>query len=652
MNQSNEQFFLDKKESDNSPNQEKSSANTSQQQFLKPRKKSYWWIWAIIIVAIIAGYSIYKYYNTTPTNPYVTEAAAAQNIKQSVDVTGNIEAAAEFNLNFKSAGTVQSVKVAVNDQVKKGQVLTSLDTTDLNSQLNQAQANVAVAQAQLKQVQEGTRSEEIAVQETNVDNAQTTLESAKTNYDLTKQNIDNDLSNAQTTITNNQKLLTDAETNLRNVEHQTSQNITNTIDSNLNQLNLTIIQENTIDKNFHDIWDNSQYYTKFKNIDWTSTITIDNLITQSERQKITFSNSYQQAMSSKTEGDNNQAINDALDYLNSNTQILNYLNQLLYSETVDVFFSPTELSTLRGRQTSNESSHNQNLSSVQNLTNTIASTKASNQLSIDNAKTQITNYQNQIQTAEENIAKINVNGQSQMQSAQDQITNAENQLKIQQKQLELKKAGPTSAAIAVAQAQVVSAQAQVNTIQAQISNYSIVAPVDGIITQVNVEVGEQSSSANPIIQMHSNADYEINSEIAETDIDKIKIGNKAIITFDAFTKDKRFTGTVVEIDPAATTIQGVIYYKTKVILDNQDNQVKTGMTANLEIITAEKENVLAVPNQAIKTNDQDEKYVDILTNQKTFSTESKTVTTGIRGNTHTEIITGLSGGEEVVILKK
>jgi RND family efflux transporter MFP subunit len=217
--------------------------------------------------------------------------------------------------------------------------------------------------------------------------------------------------------------------------------------------------------------------------------------------------------------------------------------------------------------------------------------------------------------------------------------------------LELKKAGATPAAIAVAQAQISSTQTQVATIQTQISNQSIIAPVDGVITQVNVEIGEQSSSANPIIQMQSNADFEINTDIAETDIDKIKIGDKAIVTFDAFTKDKKLTGTVVEIDPSATAIQGVIYYKTKVILDAQDNKVKPGMTANLEIITAEKKDVLAVPNPAVKTNDQEEKYVDILTNTETFTTESKTIKTGLRGNTHTEITEGLTGGESIIILE-
>jgi hypothetical protein len=232
------------------------------------------------------------------------------------------------------------------------------------------------------------------------------------------------LANANTTITNAQKLLLDAETNLRNVEKQTTQNITNTIYSNLNTLNLAIIQENTTDKNIHEIWDNSQYYTKFKNIDWTTTINVDNLISQSNFQKSNFNNSYNQAVSSKSENDNDKAITDALTYLNTNTQILNSLNQLLYSATVEVFFSPSELSNLRNRQSSNEASHNQNLSSIQNLPNNLVNTKISNQLAIDNAKTQITNYQNQIQTATENIAKINVNSQSQLQTAKDQITNA------------------------------------------------------------------------------------------------------------------------------------------------------------------------------------------------------------------------------------
>ncbi len=646
MTEKQDNFFLDEQSKEDSKGSDQKDKN-----LLKPRKKSYWWAWVIAIIVLLVGYGGYAYFTQEKENPYITEVAAQQDILQSVDVTGTIKPAEEIDLNFKNAGTISIINVIVSDKVNKGDILATLDTTELNGQLSQAQANVAVAQAQYNQVLEGTRQEEIDVAKTNIKTAETSLSSAKINYNLTKNNIDNDLKTAQTNLTNTENLLDDAQKNLENIENQTDQNITNAIEDNLNAINLALVKEDSVRNNIDEIWETKLYYDRFKSLDFFTVNDTDNLLIKAVNQKSIAQNSYNIAKVSKTISDTQKAANDTLTYVNTYTQILYNFNSLLYLPNSDVIFTSTEITNLRSRQTSNEAAHNQNLSSVQSLTNAIANTELNNQIAIDNARTQVTNYQNQILTAIENIEKIQINSVSQLQASQDQIDNAENQLEIQKKQLQLQESGPTPAAIAVAQAQIMSAQAQANTIQTQISNLSIIAPVDGIITQVNVSIGEQSSSANPIIQMHSDAEYEINADIAETDINKIKLNDKTIITFDAFTRDLEFTGTVVEIEPSATIIQGVVYYHTKVILDDQDSSIKPGMTANIEIITAEKDNVVAAPNQSIKT-ESGTKFVEILPNLNDWNNvKTINIETGIRGNTHTEILSGLNGGENIIILK-
>ncbi|MBU0647766.1 efflux RND transporter periplasmic adaptor subunit [Patescibacteria group bacterium] len=629
---------------------EKEENQSESPEFLKPRKKSYWWVWLIVILVLIGGGIAYGYYTKPLENPYITEIATRQDITQSVEVTGTIKPSAEINLNFKSAGTITSINVEISDQIYKGDVLASLDTSELNSQLAQSQASVSVAQAQLSQVLEGSRPEEISVAETNIDTAQSNLSTAQINYQLTKNQIANDLKTAETNLSNTQKLLADALTNLNNIQNQTDQNLINTIDSNLNQLNIILISEQSVKTNIENVYDNNTWYEIFKDLDFGRMVQTDNLRKQTPFVRQNAQTSYNQALITRTVSDNQQAISDMLLYLDNITQILNNTNSMLYMESAQYIFTSTDLSSLKSRQSANEASHNSNLTNTQNLKNSIDNTNINNQISVDNAQNQVTSYQNQIQTAEENIESIKITSNKKLQDAQDQITNAEDQLKIQQKQLDLIKAGPTSAAIAVAQAQVAQTQAAVKVIQTQIANQQIIAPSNGIITQVNVSEGEQSSSANPIIQMHSDAKYEINAEIAETDINKIKIGDKTIIDFDAFTKDDKFTGEVVEIDPASTVLQGVVYYNTKVILDTEDPKIKPGMTANIEIITAEAKDVIAVPNQAVK-KDGSQYFVEILTDETTLSVEKSTVTTGLRANTHTEIKSGLSGEENIIILK-
>jgi HlyD family secretion protein len=171
-------------------------------------------------------------------------------------------------------------------------------------------------------------------------------------------------------------------------------------------------------------------------------------------------------------------------------------------------------------------------------------------------------------------------------------------------------------------------------IQKQIENNIIKAPIDGRITEVNSEVGEQVVSATPVINLLADNNFEIEVYISESDISKIKVGNKANITFDAFGDDYKISGQVYFIDPAATSISDVIYYKIKINFSEDEISknnfiIKSGMTANVDIIADYKENVFAVSSRAILVRDNGEQYIRVL-NDETVS--EITVTTGINGD--------------------
>ena len=176
----------------------------------------------------------------------------------------------------------------------------------------------------------------------------------------------------------------------------------------------------------------------------------------------------------------------------------------------------------------------------------------------------------------------------------------------------------------------------------------IIAPVNGIITEINYEFGEQTSLTKPVIQMIGESNLEIEVDIPESDIAKIDVGQKSEITLDSFGDDEIFIGNVTFIDPAETVIQDVVYYQVKVQFSDNLNKVKPGMTANVTIYTAQKSNVLRVPLRAVKQNNGD-KIVDVLVGE---NTEQKKVVIGLKGNDFIEIISGLSAGEEVVTFIK
>ncbi|MFA4871619.1 MAG: efflux RND transporter periplasmic adaptor subunit [Patescibacteria group bacterium] len=266
---------------------------------------------------------------------------------------------------------------------------------------------------------------------------------------------------------------------------------------------------------------------------------------------------------------------------------------------------------------------------------------------------------NALQTAKSNLAN-NIN------SYDSQIGAAENSLAISKAQLDLKKAGPRTFDLAAARAQVAQAQAQLDQTLVGLKDYAIVAPIDGTVIQVNYKLGEQTNFvssgqdglAKPAIKMLGNEKLQIKVNIPESDIAKIKIGDQAVIQLDAFGADHIFSGLVTFIDPAQTTIQDVVYYQTTVGFDSDswNERVKSGMTSDVTIKTAEKDNVLYIPQRAVKVRETTlgevaEKYVAVLGDNN--QTTEKTVTIGLRGdNGLVEVISGLAKGEKVVTFKK
>lgn len=229
-------------------------------------------------------------------------------------------------------------------------------------------------------------------------------------------------------------------------------------------------------------------------------------------------------------------------------------------------------------------------------------------------------------------------------------------LQIQQEQLDLKRRKwdtykpeeKEAAKLAVE-----SARATIWTIQKLLKKNIVYAPTDGMIIKKYLEVGEMASMTTPIVTISGEKGFEIEADIPESDIDKVKIGQRGEATFDAFDSDEIFYFTVSEIEPAATVILDVVYYKVNFKMEKEDSRIKSGMSTDIDILTSERKNVLSVSNQAVK-NDEGNKYVEVLKiiDEKKV-TERKDVKVGLRGdNGMTEIISGLSEGDEVVTFVK
>ena len=201
-------------------------------------------------------------------------------------------------------------------------------------------------------------------------------------------------------------------------------------------------------------------------------------------------------------------------------------------------------------------------------------------------------------------------------------------------------------------ATVKSAEASYQIALNNLSKASLSSPINGTITEINNKEGEVLGSGvikESFAKIISD-DFIIESKMPESDILKIKNGMDAEITFDAIGGDEKFKAKVIEIDPAETLVQDVVYYKTKFKLENIDSRLKPGMTANIDVQTAKKDDVFVVPMRAVKT-ENNTKYVEILVGNN--QTEKIEVVTGIEGDDGMiEIKSGVKEGDKVVTFVK
>ena len=132
---------------------------------------------------------------------------------------------------------------------------------------------------------------------------------------------------------------------------------------------------------------------------------------------------------------------------------------------------------------------------------------------------------------------------------------------------------------------------------------------------------------------------------------KIKSGDTARITLDAYGDEEEFNASVISIEPAETLVEGIPTYKVKLQFDAQDERIKSGMTANIDILTAKKEDVVTIPQRAIITKGGEKlvRIVEELPKEKITNINEVTVKTGLRGsNGRIEITEGVKEGDKVV----
>jgi HlyD family secretion protein len=214
----------------------------------------------------------------------------------------------------------------------------------------------------------------------------------------------------------------------------------------------------------------------------------------------------------------------------------------------------------------------------------------------------------------------------------------EAQLADAQRELERLKDGVDPDDIAATQARLAAAQAT-------LTQATITAPFAGVVTQVESRPGDQASPGVLAFRLDDLSRLLVDVEVSEVDINRIQTGQAVTLIFDAIS-NKEYHGVVSEVSPVGAAIQGVVDFTVTVELTDADQAVRPGMTAAVNIVVNELNDVLLAPNRAVRVQ-EGKRVVFVLRNG---TLEPVEITLGASSETHSEVIAGeLSEGDAIVL---
>lgn len=597
----------------------------------------------IILVLAVGAFAAYSF-TRNPAPKYTTAEVSLGEVLQTVSATGAVEAETKLNLRFGNSGKIEEINIKVGDHIEENSELAKLDIAQLESQLNKSKAGLNAAVAKLNKLLEGATAEDIKVSETAATNAQVTLDNAKQNLIDAKENAAKDISNAEASVNNAQVTLNNAERSLANTEIANENNLNQDYDNAWDVLNAALL---TAD----DSLDTNQTVLDDEDAEDTLSVLNAQYLNNSSQSKITASNSYNAAesyLNSISSNLTHENIDEALiklkEALGDIRKTLSDTSNILSATVTSSTLSQTELDALKSSISTSRTNVNTAISNITAAEQNISTQKVTNQTNLDSAQATVNSAESALNLSRESLAAIQASVDSKINTANNTVKSTEGSLKQAQDQLALKKAGPSSSEVMLYRAQVQEAQASVDLIENQISDSILISPQSGIVTEINGEIGETITSATDFVSIIVKDNFEIKANISEVDIAKVKIGDEVEITFDAFGPDKKFKGKISEIEPAETEISGVIYYKVTTMFAGDSEIIKPGMTANLDIMTARRDDVIMIPFQALKEKDG-QKYVQVLEDE---IARDVFVEVGLRGDIDLEILNGLKEGQKVV----
>lgn len=538
------------------------------------------------IGALTAVLAVRAFTVNGPKIEYDTQAVQRGTLRQTVEVTGEVVSSADIDLKFESSGRVKSVVAKVGDAVKEGDLLASLDDRNERVRAQSASAALQSAQANLDRVLNGATAEDLRVSEVAVANAEIALAQSR-------------------------QALEDAEVSSAASMQKAYGDLTGQMET-LFQKSASTMQ--ALKNDLYDSAGQIRYDVSSPEFGLQSLALVSYAAARGALGSMEMSMAMYRA--SVTDADRDSRSTAILADAKSIREAAQYANAVMQGS---VPVGGTTLAAFDVRKTSVRTAWidmNAAVNAADSQKLLVVSTRASATAST-NAATQA-------------------------------VRASEGALESSKASLALKKAPATSYDAAAARASVTQASASLGEAMLALDRTRIRAPFTGTVAAVSGRVGATVTPSDVVVKIHGDDVYEVEADVPETDITKLSVGMKAAMTLDAYGEDAVFEGALASIDTAETVIQDVVYYKTRFRFTAEDIQVRAGMTASIDVITVERVDALIVPQRSIREDmESGRKYVRTLVDG---AEKRQDVEIGVRGDDGLiEILSGLSGGEEVIL---
>lgn len=595
----------------------------------------------IITFLVVAWgwYWIYhSYVNPVSQNTVLTLNATAKiwSISDSISAIWSANLIYDQKIRFNQNGTISAIHFKEGDQVKKWQIIAELDKTDLNNSIKQAQIGLNDANVKLQTDLEPPQQKDVLNSQSSISKTQTDLQAAQNNLASLQQqktnaliDLGNQIKAKQDAIASQKQQLVLAQNAADLLSKQWSQNVNNTSVDAQNAINTAFINSRKY------LTDAQSMLTNIDNIFW--------ITNENQYKSVTFINylsAKDLSLKTSTQSDWNKA-NILLDKYNSlydqvssqwasSSNILDLLSWIssMYNSLINLgneasnavnasisssVFPQSQIDTFYSSMLQVVNQAQTNLSSIQSATVNIQKLtdptlqKQQNTNDIATAQSKINDINSTISSDNNDLISLNNkltftswDYDNQIKQANFSIQNLQNNLDTNKANLDFIFKWPTKEQIASDKNSIARAQLSLDSAKSQIDKYQIVAPFDGVITQLDFKIWDNLNTQDNQEYVYINNPnlIELTAQLDQIDIGKVKLWQKAVMTFDSFSNTS-FDWTVSEIDPTPITTSGVTSYNIKITFDRGKYNIFTWMSAKINIVINSKDNILVVPTSFV-----------------------------------------------------